>query len=99
MKTKTYKAGDGTVWTVAVQSPGSSNAVIHFRHPDGRSSRLDRYNWIISQGPEARSVTSRLVPANVLDSLDDAAIARLFARSMPVSRPDSLARNQAVTSR
>jgi hypothetical protein len=95
---KTYTSPDGTKWKVAIQSPGSTNAMIVFRHPDGRSSRLDRYNWVISHGPEARSVTSRLVPQQVLDSLDDAAITRLFARSMPVSRPDQLSRNQAVAS-
>ena len=59
---KTYTAPDGTAWGVIVQSPGSSNAMILFRHPDGRTSRLDRYNWIISRGPESRSVTSRLFP-------------------------------------
>lgn len=83
-------ASDGTVWTVGIQSPGSSNAMIMFRHPDGRSSRLDRYNWVITHGAESRSVTSRLVPEQVLDSLDDTTIARLFARSMSVSRPDPL---------
>jgi hypothetical protein len=81
---------DGTIWQVDIESPGSSNAMIVFRHPDGRSSRLDRYNWVITNGPESRSVTSRLVPQQVLDSLDDTAIARLFARSMSVSRPDPL---------
>ncbi len=84
---KTFKSPDGTTWTVNVQSPGSSNAVVYFRHPDGASSRLDRYNWFISQGPEARSVTSRLEPERVLEKLDDATIAALFRRSMPVSRP------------
>ncbi|MEP6732253.1 MAG: hypothetical protein ABJE10_16525 [bacterium] len=88
---KSITTSDGTVWTVDIQAPGSSNSMIIFRHPDGRSSRLDRYNWVINQGPEARSVTSRLVPENVLASLDDPTIARLFARSMPVSRPDPLA--------
>jgi hypothetical protein len=88
MKTKTYKAADGTNWSVGVQSPGSSNAMILFRHPDGRSSRLDRYNWILNQGPEARSVTSRLTPEKVLDHLNAAEIAALFKRSMAVSRPD-----------
>jgi hypothetical protein len=85
---KSFTAPDGTTWGVAVQSPGSSNAMILFRHPDGRSSRRDRYNWIISHGPEARSVTARLEPAKVLAHLDTAAVARLFQRSMPVSRPD-----------
>ena len=65
--------------------------MIMFRHPDGRTSRLDRYNWVINQGPEARSVTARLVPDQVLEQLNDASITRLFARSMAVSRPDVLA--------
>lgn len=89
---KSLTAPDGTVWQVDVQSPGSSNAMIVFRHPDGRSSRLDRYNWVITSGPESRSVTSRLVTEKVLEGLDDSAIKRLFARSMSVSRPDPLSR-------
>jgi hypothetical protein len=88
---KSITAPDGTVWKVDVQSPGSSNAMIIFRHPDGRTSRLDRYNWILTHGPESRSVTARLEPDKVLDSIDQATIARLFARSMSVSRPDPLA--------
>ena len=93
---KTLTAPDGIVWLVGIQSPGTSNAIILFRHPDGRSSRLDRYNWVISNGAEARSVTSRPVPAKVLESLDDATILRLFQRSMPVSRPDILSRRTDV---
>lgn len=89
---KSLTASDGTVWSVDVQAPGSSNAMIIFRHPDGRSSRLDRYNWVITSGPESRSVTSRLLPEKVLADLDDTAIKRLFARSMSVSRPDPLSR-------
>jgi hypothetical protein len=88
---KSLTGPDGTVWSVDIQSPGSSNAMIIFRHPDGRSSRLDRYNWVITHGPESRSVTSRLDTGKVLDSLDQKEIARLFARSMAVSRPDPLA--------
>jgi len=87
---KTYTAPDGTTWGVMIQVPGSSKAMIVFRHPGGESTRLDRYNWVISHGPEARSVTSRLDPDRVLDSLHAAEIARLFARSMPVSRRDPL---------
>ena len=83
-------SADGTTWGVDIQSPGASNAMIIFRHPDGRSSRLDRYNWVITQGPESRSVTARLQPKLVLEQLDDASIKRLFARSMPVSRPSLL---------
>ena len=87
---KTYTSPDGVLWRVDVQNPGSSNAIVIFRHPDGSSSRKDRYNWFISKGPEARSVTSRLTPAKVLDGLDDATLAQLFRRSMRVSRPDPL---------
>jgi hypothetical protein len=85
---KTYTAPDGTTWKVIVQAPGSSNAMVLFRHPDGRTSRLDRYNWIISRGPEARSVTARLDTQKILKGLDAGTIMRLFQRSMPVSRQD-----------
>ena len=84
---KTYRSADGTEWGVDTMLPGSSNIMVVFRHPNGASSRMDRYNWYISTGPEARSVTSRLSPSRILDVLDDVSIARLFARSMPVSRP------------
>lgn len=84
---KSFTAPDGTAWKVEAALPGSSNVMIVFRHPDGRSSRMDRYNWFISKGPEARSVTSRLSTKDVLKQLDDTAIAMLFSRSMPVSRP------------
>ena len=90
MKMKLYTAPDGIRWGVIVQSPGASNAMVLFRHPDGESSRLDRYNWIISKGPEARSVTARLDKEKVLEQLEPAEIARLFARSMPVSRASSV---------
>ena len=65
---RTYRSSDGISWGVEVALPGSSNAMVIFRHPDGRSSRQNRYNWFISSAPEARSVTSRLVPEKVLDS-------------------------------
>jgi hypothetical protein len=92
MKTaaKSFRAPDGVVWGVTVNLPGSSNAMVIFRHPSGASSRLDRYNWFISHGPESRSVTARLSPAKVLESLNDEELARLFRRSMPVSRPASI---------
>ena len=61
--------------------------MVIFRHPDGGSARRDRYNWFISSAPEARSVTSRLSPPRVLEKLDDATLALLFRRSMPISRP------------
>ncbi len=90
MKPKTYTTPDGVTWNVLVQAPGSSNAMIVFRHPGANSSRLDRYNWIISRGPESRSVTARLDPRKILEGLDAGTIMRLFQRSMPVSRKDPL---------
>jgi len=92
---RSYRSPDGVLWRVDVSLPGSSNAMVIFRHPNGGSSRLDRYNWFISNGPEARSVTSRLEPGKVLESLTDIDISRLFRRSMPISRPDSLLPAQA----
>ena len=92
----TYKSPDGVLWTVKVQSPGSSNAMVVFRHPDGGSSRKDRYNWYISKGPEARSVTSRLSSDKVLATLDQETLAQLFRRSMRVSAPDPLGVNRGA---
>lgn len=84
---RTHKSPDGVVWKVEAMLPGSSNVMVVFRHPDGRSSRFDRYNWFISKGPEARSVTSRLSPERALEQIDETALGMLFSRSMPVSRP------------
>ena len=92
---RNFISPDGVVWGVDVDLAGSSNAMVLFRHPNGRSSRLDRYNWFLSNGPESRSVTSRLSPSKVLESLSDQDIALLYRRSMPISRPDSLLPAQA----
>ena len=86
---KHFTAPDGTTWGVLAQSPGASNAMILFRHPDGASSRRDRYNWMLNQGPEARSVTARVDADRMLDQLAPTELARLFSRSMPVSRASS----------
>ena len=87
---RTFTAPDGTTWTVAVQSPGSSNAIVLFRHPDRSSTRLDRYAWYINHGAEAHDVTARLDKKAVLDALKDGDVQRLFRRSMPVSTNDVL---------
>jgi hypothetical protein len=87
---RTWRSPDGTQWAVEVNLPGSSNALVIFRHPTGLSARMDRYNWYISNGPEARSVTSHLSATKVLESLSDDALAQLFRRSMKISRPDPL---------
>lgn len=84
-KIRSFTGPDGTPWKVEIQSPGSSNAMVLFRHPDGRTTRLDRYAWYITRGAEAHDVTARLDKRTVLDSLGDADVERLFRRSMPVS--------------
>ena len=87
----TYRSTDGTVWRVKISNVGASNAIVLFQHPDGESTRKDRYNWYLSKGPEAKSVTGRLDPKKVADSLNSEDVELLFRRSMPVSRHDQLA--------
>lgn len=82
---RTWESADGVRWGVEVSSPGASNAIVLFRHPNRRGASLDRYAWFINHGPEARSVTARLEPATVLQSLSDGDLARLFRRSMAVT--------------
>lgn len=90
MRTRTWRSPDGILWIVDVDLPGSSNAMVLFYHPGGKSGQTDRYAWYISNGPESRSVTSRLARAKVLESLTDDDLARLYRRSMKVSRPDAI---------
>jgi len=92
---KAWRSPDGIEWAVDVDLPGSSNAMVIFRHPDGRTARLDRYNWYLSHGPEARSVTSHLSREKVMEALNDDELARLYRRSMRISRPDPLLPIQA----
>ena len=86
----TYRSTDGTIWRVKVSNVGASNAVVLFQHPDGGTTRKDRYNWYISRGPEAKSVTGRLDPKKVASALTAEDVDLLFRRSMPVSRADAL---------
>ena len=82
---RSYTSPDGIDWVVQVMLPGATNAMIVFEHPDGGSSRRDRYNWVNIAGPGARNVTSRADAAAVLHELTDGQIALLFRRSMPIS--------------
>jgi hypothetical protein len=85
VKTRSYTSPDGTNWIVQVMLPGATNAMIVFEHPDGATSRHDRYNWVNIAGPGARNVTSRADATAVLRELTDTQIALLFRRSMPIS--------------
>lgn len=80
-----FRGPDGTNWGVEVQVPGASNAMIVFHHPGGKTARLDRYAWEIWDGPESRSVTSRVSVDKIMQTLTDEKLAALFRRSMPVS--------------
>ncbi|MDQ2930715.1 MAG: hypothetical protein M3Y05_07885 [Gemmatimonadota bacterium] len=85
VSTRSFTSPDGVDWIVQVMLPGATNAMIVFEHPDGGSSRRDRYNWVNIAGAAARNVTSRADAAAVLRELTDAQIALLFRRSMPIS--------------
>ncbi|HEX6533946.1 MAG TPA: hypothetical protein VF041_05070 [Gemmatimonadaceae bacterium] len=86
---RTFTSPDGVVWTVEVRSPGASNAMVVFHHPDGMTARRDRYNWYNARTPEAKNVTARLDPAEVLRLIDDKEMALLFRRSMLISAADN----------
>jgi hypothetical protein len=76
---------DGTHWRVDVRNPGSSNAIVVFRHPDPQRTRESRYAHYLWKGPESQNVSGRIDPAAVLAALDETALAKLFRRSMPIA--------------
>ena len=80
-----FTSPDGTKWGAEVKVPGSSNAMVVFHHPGGKTARLDRYAWHQWHGPEARSVTGSLNPAAVMKALTPPVLSLLFRRSMPIS--------------
>jgi hypothetical protein len=87
MKLRDFRSSDGTAWRVGVQSPSSSNAMVVFYHPAGGTRRMDRYAWYNTLRPEARNVTARLKPEEVLEALTEPDLALLYRRSMPISTP------------
>ena len=78
-----FRSPDGIPWRVEVTNPGSSNALVLFRHPDA-TTHLDRYSWYLARGPEARNVTGRLDPSSVLATLTERDLQRLFRSSYGV---------------
>lgn len=82
---KEFRSSDGSVWLVEVLLPGASNALVAFRHSDGRMARKDRYNWYNAAVPGATDVKSRLDAREIERSLGHDEMARLFRRSMPIS--------------
>jgi hypothetical protein len=78
-----YRTPDGLTWKVVVQLPSHSGGMLVYKHPDGQSSKLDRYAWINSQ--QTTDPRERLTAKSLLDALTDNDLARLFRRSMMVS--------------
>jgi hypothetical protein len=78
---KSFQSPDGTTWGVQVELAGASNALIVFHHPDGRTSRKDRYAWINWHGPEATNVQGQIDLTAVRETLTDTRLASLFRRS------------------
>lgn len=89
---KTYRSPEGTTWTVDVESPSHSSALVVFVHP-APTGRHNRYAWVNAKGPQANDPRARLDPKIVLDGLADRDLARLFRRSVPVhtDRPTYIA--------
>ena len=85
---RSYQAADGVTWSVDALLPSGSHAMIVFRHPNGRTSRLDRYAWRTIDSPDAKDVTARLDPDEILERLTDDDMARHFRRSMRISAAD-----------
>ena len=79
---KSFRSPDGTHWGVEVQNPGASRAIIVFRHPDGETSRKDRYSWFDWHGPEASDVVANIEAQKIVAALDLVTIENLFKRSM-----------------
>ena len=96
---RAFTSPDGTQWGVEARSPGASNIMVVFHHPDASTSRRNRYAWINWQGAEARNVTARLDARAVIDGLTDAELKRLFRRSMPIAAGEHEERNLATMSR
>lgn len=96
---RAFTSPDGVQWGVEARSPGASNIMIVFHHPDASTSRRNRYAWINWQGNEARNVTARLESKSVLDGLGDAELKRLFRRSMPIAATGDEVRNPATMNR
>lgn len=86
---RTFQSADGVRWGVDVLLPGASHAMVVFRHPSRRTSRHDRYAWRNIDGPEAKNVTARLDPKEILERLTEDDMALHFRRSMRIAASDN----------
>ena len=79
---RSFCSPDGTCWGVQVELAGASNALIVFHHPDGSTSRKDRYAWINWRGSESSNVQANVDLNAVRATLTDALVHSLFRRSV-----------------
>lgn len=79
-----FRAADGTEWGVEVQLPQFSKSLIVFHHPEGGTSRKDRYAWYEWHGPEANDPAAHVAIGKVQSALNERVVADLFKRSMPI---------------
>jgi len=69
-KLRSYRSADGTLWGVDVDLPGSSNAIVRFRHPNGRTARLSRDKVLESlSGDDIEQLFKRSMPISRPDPL------------------------------
>ena len=80
-----FRSPDGMSWGIEIRAPTSTNAMVVFHYPDGRSSAGNRYAWYIPRGEGANTGAARLDKRKVLEALTDYDLGRLFRRSMPIS--------------
>ncbi|MEO6446013.1 MAG: hypothetical protein ABIZ91_19575 [Gemmatimonadaceae bacterium] len=78
-----FRSPDGTSWSVKVESPSHSSAILVFVHPSA-TARYNRYAWINARGAGVSDPRARLEPATVLAGLSEQQLASLFRRSMPI---------------
>lgn len=92
-----FQSPDGIRWRVAVSLPSHSGAMLVYQHPDGKTSKLDRYAWINSA--QTTDPRQRLSATDVMDRLTDDDLARLFRRSMMVSWNRDIATRELMPTR
>ena len=83
MDRPTFRAPDGTTYTVTVELPSHSGALVFFLHPSGRESD-HRYAWWNARGSHVADPRARLDTAALLAGLSDRDLARLFRRAVAV---------------
>ncbi|HEX9564948.1 MAG TPA: hypothetical protein VF981_13285 [Gemmatimonadaceae bacterium] len=83
---RAFQAPSGATWNVDVKLPSHSGAMLVFQHAGGQSMAGDRYAWINAGAAIVSDPRERLSATSLLESMSQAEIARLFRRSMAVSR-------------